>query len=99
FVRAGDGVTVQEYPQRFREAGLPIVLGHGLEIRTEPDDFAHVGSVDRSVLEPLASIESRVITTEPNQPAGEVDQILVSVLPIKPGNLVVLAVGIVIAPL
>src|SRR5216683_6519006 len=96
-VGAGDGVAVQEDAERLGEAGLPVLLAHLCRLGREPGDVLHPGPVQRAALEPAPPGEDAVLAAQRDQVAGEVEQGLVEVLPVEPGKLVVLAVGVVVA--
>src|SRR5436305_2763119 len=98
-VEAGDGVAVQEHAEGLGEAALPVLLRHQLAVGAEPADVAHAFSTDGLAQEPAAAAEDRVLAPEGDEAGGEVDQVLVRRLPVEPGDLVVLAVGVVVPPL
>src|SRR5690606_15021517 len=62
-------------------------------------DVADVAAVDAPATEPTAAVEHRMLAAEAHQAADELEQLGVEVLPIEPGELVVLAVGVVVAAL
>src|SRR6185503_12751562 len=78
------------------EAGLPVVFGHLGARGGEPADVAHLAAAERPSLEPASAGEDWMRRAQPDQIAREAEQRAVGVLPVVPGDLVVLAVGVVV---
>src|SRR5690242_9315391 len=95
-VHRGDRGSVQEDAERLREAGLPVLVRHLDSRRREPADVADVVPADRAPLKPAAAAEHGVRVAQRDQMAGELEQLLVRVLPVVPRDLVVLAVRVVV---
>ena len=56
-----------------------------------------LAAADRPALEPAAAAEHRMVVRRADQAAHELEQAVVGGLPVEPGDLVVLAVGVVVA--
>jgi hypothetical protein len=80
---------------------IPIVICHFFPIGAEPDEVLDLRPSDASALEELASPENRMFATERDQLAGEGEEFtsLPVQLPVKPTELIVLAVCIIVSPL
>jgi hypothetical protein len=92
-----DGIAVQEDPDR--SAGhRPVAPRHAATIGTEPPDVRQAPLVGLAAEERVAPHHG-VVAPEPHQPPGEVEQRLVArpEVPVVPGDLVVLAVRVVVA--
>jgi hypothetical protein len=65
----------------------------------DPVEVLDVAPSDRPALEEVPAPEHRLLRPQPEQPPGEVQQAsaLVVPVPVQPGQLVVLAVGVVVA--
>jgi len=74
-----------------------VFVGHFVSVRLEPGDVIEVGAPDGFPFEPMFTGEDRVAFAELDKFACEVDEILVGGIPVEPGDVVVLAVGVVIA--
>src|SRR6185503_17551273 len=70
-------------------------------VRVEPPDLVGVGASDRLPGEPPTAAQDRVFVAQGDQSAGEGQEagLVLDVLPVEPGQLVVLAVGVVVAEL
>ena len=95
------GVAADHHAEAERKAGVPVFLGHLGAIDVEPHDILHAGAADAPALEKFRPAEDRVLAPELDQPRGKLAQLLLPLreLPVEPGDLVILAVGIVIAVL
>src|SRR5207248_4834733 len=79
-----------------------IVLGHFVATGIEPHHVFDLASANAPALEEFGTPKNRMLVPELNQPPdklGECLLLLVSFLPIKPADLVVLAIGVVVAVL
>src|ERR1700722_5669609 len=89
-------VTVEENTQRFCKPTLPILLRHFCAIRFEPGNVVEPGFADGFSLEPIFSGENGMAQAEPNEIAGETNEVLVGLAPIDPGDGIILAIGVII---
>src|SRR5215468_4862873 len=96
-----DAVAGQPQAEAAREAIAPLVFGHLLAIGPEPREVLDGGAVDAPPLEEQPPVEDRIVETQPDDPAREVE--LTHGRPGEgpgvPGQLVVLAVRVVVAML
>src|SRR5262245_42055166 len=90
-----DRIAVEEDADRFREARFPILIAHLFAVGAEPAEVDL--AADLAAEEPAAAAEHRVLLAEFDQARGELEQLLVDALPVVPGDLVVLAVRVVVA--
>src|SRR5436190_3058616 len=92
-----DRASVEERADRPRECAVPVLIRHLLAVGLEPADVAHAahGASEK----PAAPLEVLVLLAKANEPAREGEQSVIDVLPVVPGELVVLAVRIVVAAL
>src|SRR5262249_38805749 len=81
------------------EALLPCLIVHLAAVRLEPGDVGDAAAVNRLPLEPAPAPERRMLPAKPDQTPGELEQILVRMLPVEPRGLVVLAVRVVVPAL
>ena len=97
----GDSVSGQHHSEAARERLVPLLVGHLITVGCEPCDVFDAGAPDWSSLEEVAAAEGRVAMAYLDQAANEIEQVLVirTELPIHPAEVVVLAVGIVVASL
>jgi len=72
----------------------PLLLGHGLARAVVPAELGRLGAGE----EPPAA-EDRVLAAQREHPLHVAVQVVVRVRPVEPGDLVVLAVGVVVAVL
>jgi hypothetical protein len=98
-VGVGQRVAVEEDAERLGEARLPVLVGHLGAVRPEPGDVGKLAAEDGLALEEPAPPEHRVLVAEGDQVGAEGEEVPVGVLPVEPGDLVVLAVGVVVAAL
>src|SRR5690606_30599740 len=79
----------------------PFLVGHLPAIGGEPANVLDAATADRAPLKEGAAREHRMLAPQPNELLYEATQSLVVPvqLPVDPGNLVVLAVGVVVAML
>src|ERR1700682_1814115 len=98
-VEAGNFVTADEHAQRFRKRCAPILVGHLFSIGAKPCEVAHVVAANRSSLKPSSHPEYRMLLVELDDLAGELELLGVYIVPVQPRNLIVLAIGIVVASL
>src|SRR5262249_14301903 len=90
----------QEYAEAARETILPLLVRHLRAARLEPDNVADRIAANRAVLEETAPPEDAMSATQADQLAGEPQQLIAILgLPVEPRELVVLAVGVVVATL
>ena len=90
-------LAVQENCDRTGESGVPVVVGHLLAVGPQPSQI--LDPADRTPLEPAAAPEHRMVMSECHHPSAPLGEVGVDVFPIEPGDLVVLAVGVVVAAL
>src|SRR5512139_466159 len=76
---------------------LPVLVHHLLAIGPEPRDVGHAGAAQGPSLEPSAPPECGVSGLQRDQPPRVLEEVAIDVLPVEPGNLVVLAIGVVVA--
>ena len=100
-VGLGDGLAVEEDHQRARVAVAPVLLAHVLARGREPGDVAELGlaAVVGAAGEEPATAEHRVLLAQLHDRLreGEHRARFVVELPVHPGQLVVLAVHVVVA--
>src|SRR2546422_248181 len=73
----------------------PVPVGHHLAIGLEPGDVHR--AADRPALEPPAPPKDRMRASQGDQTADVLEQRLIDLRPLDPGDLVVLAVRVVVA--
>src|SRR5258708_2158955 len=99
----GDGLTVEEETDGAGKAVLPVLVRHDLPVGAEPADVSGIGAVQRTAHEPASTLEDGMLVAEVDDPGEEGQQLTVlliaGVLPVEPGELIVLAVGVVVASL
>src|ERR1700728_2629005 len=98
-VRIGQRVTVEEDAEGLGESRVPVLRGHLRPVRPEPPDVGQSGIENGASFEEVTSPKDRMPAAEGDKLSTEVQKLLVSVLPVEPGKLVVLTVGIVVATL
>ena len=88
----------EKYSERLDGAFVPEVLAHGCPVRAEAADVLAALAVNDASLEPTAAAEHWVLPPAPqlDQPAAELQQLLVGLAPVVPADFVILAVGIVL---
>src|SRR5262249_25526755 len=91
--------AVEEDPERAGVPLAPVALAHLAAVGLEPADVLDAGTVDRPAQEPAPPPEDRVAVAQRDQLGGERQQVLVGRLPVEPGDLAVLAIGVVVAAL
>src|SRR4029078_6690329 len=89
----------EEDRERAGEALLPVLVRHLKAVGAEPGDVARLGAVHGPGPEPHAAAEDRVLAAQTDESDRPVQEILVHRSPVVPGDLVVLAVGVVVAAL
>src|SRR5690606_1349082 len=101
FVVLVERAAREKHAQRARKAFVPLLLGHLRAVRIQPDDVSHGLASNSAILEKAAAAEHAVSASELDQLAREGEEILVFAieLPVVPGDLVVLTVGVVVAAL
>ena len=94
--RAGD-----EHPDRVRSVVVPVVAGHLPAGRVQPGEVLGPAPDRRSALEPVALAQGGMLATQPERALGDLVDVEPGVVgpPVDPGDLVVLAVGVVVATL
>ncbi len=90
-------LAVQKDCDRTGESGVPVVVGHLLAVGPQPCQI--LDPADRTSLEPATAPEHRMVASECHHPTAPLGEVGVDVLPVEPGDLVVLAVGVVVAAL
>src|SRR5262245_53840470 len=82
-------------------ASRPLRVGHLLAVAVDPADVAALGLADAFPLEPVAAVEDGLRAPELGEQADEIEEFAVGVaeLPVEPGDLAVLAVGVVVPAL
>src|SRR3954468_6090662 len=97
--RGSDFLPVQEHPN---DALLvPVALSHPPAVGAEPPDVRQTRAHRVRALEVLAAPEARVVAPHLEQAARELVEPLAAIVPVpvEPGDLVVLAPGVVVAGL
>ncbi len=96
-----DRIPRQAQPEAAREAVLPLLLRHLLAVGAEPREILDLRALDPAALEEPAAMEHRLLGAQADQLADEVDlaQPRARDRPRVPGDLVVLAIGVVVAAL
>src|SRR5260370_5733316 len=79
---AGDSFSVQEDPERAFVPSLPVPVGHRLSSGLEPTDVD--GAANRTPLEPAAAPEHGVISAQRDQPARDVEERVIDLVPVDP---------------
>src|SRR6266850_1708275 len=98
-VEAWNFVTAYEHAQRLRERYAPVLVGHLFSIGAEPREIANIIAANRSSLKPSSPPEQWVLLVELDDLAGEFELLGIYIVPVQPRNLIVLAIGVVVAPL
>ena len=80
-----DRLAVQEHAERLGEARVPVLLGH-LDAAGVNQPMSLTPGPWIAPLEPAAPAEHRVPVAQPDQPARELQQRVVGVLPVEPGD-------------
>jgi hypothetical protein len=88
FMNTADGLS---------EAGVPVVVGHLLAVGPQPGEI--LDAADAASLEPAPAPEHRVLTPEGDDALTPLREVGVDVVPAEPRDLVVLAIGVVVAAL
>ena len=96
-VTVGDRLAVVEQADGAGEPGIPVVVAHLGAVGLAPAELG--GAANGTAAEVAPPPQHGVVAAQRDEAASEVDQILVNVLPVVPGDLVVLAVGVVVAAL
>ena len=98
-VQVANQITGQPHPKTAHIAGIPGLLGHLLARGIEPGDILDARAMNGAVLEELAALEDRLGAPEMDDGAHKVAKglLLLGQLPMQPGEVVVLAIGIVVA--
>src|SRR5262245_62092602 len=94
-----DEVTGKPYPKAARIPGIPRLFSHLLPRGLEPRDVLNALAMNGPALEEFAALKHRLGTLEMGQRAHEFMPrlLLASELPVEPGQLVILAIGIIVA--
>src|SRR5205814_5727940 len=89
----------QSHPKAACIPGIPGLFGHLLAGRLKPQDILDALAMNGPVLEELAALKHRLAAPQLGQRAHEFAPrlLLLRELPVEPGELVILAIGIVIA--
>src|SRR6266571_5150470 len=77
--------------------GYPVLVGHHLSARLEPTNIH--SAANRTPLEPATPAKHRVLASQPDQPAHDLQQLPVDLIPVDPRQFIVLAVSIVVSRL
>src|SRR3954468_15092276 len=82
-------------------AGFPIVARHFVARGIEPDDFRRLFAVERFAVEETTAMERGLFAVNSDQSANKIEQFSLAIieLPVKPGEFVILAIGIVVSAL
>ena len=95
-----DAASVEEHPHGAAESGLPVLRLHERAVRLQPRDVGNAlagGHAHRPAVEEAPAPEGGVVAAQPGQGGGELHQRLIHVVPVDPGDLVVLRVSVVVA--
>src|ERR1700722_14363462 len=98
-VRIRQRITIEEDAEGLGESRVPVLRGHLRPVRPEPPDVGQSAIEDGASFEEVTAPEDRMPMAEGDKLSAEVQRLPVSVLPVEPGQLVVLTVGIVVAAL
>ena len=93
--------AVQERAEREGVPARPVGLRHLPPVGPEPPDVRRARALPLLAGEERGAAEDRVLGAEPQQPPGELEErrLALADLPVEPRELVVLAVGVVVAAL
>src|SRR5262249_19254527 len=96
-----DGVTGQVQPEEAALPVVPLLFGHLAPLRMKPGEVLDGRAVDAAALKETPAPEHGMIETEPDESSREVAQALARLRggPGEPGELAVLAIGVVVAAL
>jgi hypothetical protein len=94
-----DRLSIEYDPERFDQPVPQDLLAHGRTVHCEPGDVHTALAVDGAPLEPPPAAEHRVPVPQGDQLPAELEQLLVCPHPLVPGDLVILALGVVVAEL
>src|SRR6266851_591929 len=99
FIHVFDHVSSPENTQAANEPRIPALIIHFLLGGIEPGDILDLGAANFPTLKELSAAEDRLFATESSQEAGQIAQLLLfrSQLPVDPGDLTVLAIGIIVS--
>src|SRR5271165_6773795 len=97
-VHVADEVAGQPHAQALDVSLVPVLVGHLLAARAEERKILDVGAAEGPALEELPPLEDRMLAPDPRNLPGEIEESLLPVVqvPVQPGQLVVLAKGIVV---
>src|SRR5258708_10103056 len=93
----GSGAAVEEEADRGRGPRVPVVVSHLLAVGLAPAEIHR--TPDGAALEPAAPPQHGMLAPQRDEAAGEVEQIVVDAVPVVPGDLDGLAVGVVVTAL
>ena len=89
--------SVDEHGEGLGVVAMPVVLVHVFAVVLEPGDVLQLAAHSRLTVEPGTATEHRMFPTETNQLLREGEKMLVGLLPVQPGDLVVLTIGVVVS--
>src|SRR2546427_4756092 len=94
-----EAVPAQAKAETPRQWIGPVLLGHLLAVRAKPGEVLHFRAANAAAVEELAAAEHRMMLAKPDDLLRELEHVSRGRLeaPIHPGQLVVLAVRIVVA--
>src|SRR6185503_14407059 len=94
-----DRVAGEAEAETAREAVRPLLVGHLLPVGAEPGEVLDLRALDAAALEEAPPVEDGMGQAEANQPSRELELRLgrTGQRPVDPGQVVVLAVGVVVA--
>src|SRR5207302_7805552 len=98
-VAFGNQLTVEQHPQRAALVVGPVLVLHLGAVGAEPDDVLAAHAAAHLALEEVLAAQHRLGVAQREHAAGELEHRAVDRRPVDPGDLVVLAVGVVVAPL
>src|SRR5262249_35112786 len=101
-IAVGDAITVEEHRYGLGETRTPVLVGHLGALGGEPRDVGQAvlpAATYRLAIEEPAPAEHRMIRTQCRHHTGELQQAAVGGGPVDPGELVVLAVAVIVAVL
>jgi hypothetical protein len=92
-----DTLAIQEDAEGLGKTRIPVIIVHLATIRLKPGNIVQARLADRFPFEPMLAGEHRMGLAEPDQSGSKFDQVPVSLLPVKPGDIIILTVSIIVA--
>src|SRR5690606_2491744 len=92
-----DTLAIEKYTERTGKIMLPAFIGHLAAIRQEPGDILHAYPFNRLSGKPFPAAEGRMCPTEGDELRGKLHQRPIDLIPMKPRELVILTIGVIVA--